>query len=190
MTRFSKHIFGPVVAVAIIATIIGAGTAVADVMDGEFDNGGSDWSPNVPPDWGLAFPAAGGNPGGYAAIQSPFSGPGGTGCISQTFYCSQQGDEGDCTIGIDYSLAPVDAGPDTGHIMIEIDGIQDTVATGDTPWTTVTYVVPCGLHVIQLCLVVDPQNNAWRACFDNVRSVCGPVSDEKTTWGSIKSLYN
>jgi hypothetical protein len=190
MVRFNRKFAWPLGALSLIALVLVADGTFADVMNGEFDNGSSDWTPVAPPGWTVTFPAAGGNPGAYAAIQSPFSGPGGMGCIIQTFYCSQPGDEGSCTIGFDYSLAPIDAGPGTGHIVIDIDGIQSIVATGDTPWSTVTYVVPCGLHVLQLCLLVDPQNNAWRACFDNVRSVCGPVSDESTTWGEIKSLYH
>ena len=179
-----------ILALVSLATLLAAMPAQADVNNGDFENGGADWIANAPADWGVSFPAAGGNPDGYAAIRSPFSGPGGIACIIQTFTCGDPDDGTECTIGFDYRLDPIDAAAGTGRIIVYIDGIESIVVEGQSDWETVTYVVPCGVHVIELCLEVDPENNSWQACFDNVRSECsGPVSTDAHTWTNLKSLF-
>ena len=138
------------------------------------------------------FPPAGGNPGGYAAIQSPFGGPGGTGCIMQTFVCGNVGEEGTCTITLDFLLEQIDASDNSGRIIIRINGVATTfLPQSDGDWRSATFTVPCGVIVLELCLQVDPQNNGWRACFDNVEATCdGVVSSEATNWSTIEALYN
>ena len=177
-------------ALATLATLLAAMPALADVSNGDFENGGFDWAVNAPADWGVSFPAAGGNPDGYASIRSPFSGPGGTACIIQTFTCGDPDSGTECTVGFDYRLDIVDAGPGTGRIVVWIGGVESVVVEGQSDWETVSYVVPCGVQDLGLCLEVDDENNSWQACFDNVRAECtGPVSTDAHTWTNLKSLF-
>jgi hypothetical protein len=179
--------------VAFMATtvlLLSMGTAFAEVMNGDFENGGDQWQVNVPANWTSAFPAAGGNPGGFATIQSPFGGQGGLGLISQTFMCGDPNTIGTCTITVDYSLLQIDASSNSGRIYIRIDGVASTFAPDDDNWYMATFTRPCGVHVIDLGLEVDPLNNGWRASFDNVVSVCdGDVPNEPINWGNIKAMY-
>lgn len=176
---------------AVVSVALASLPAGADVLNGDFENGGADWNFNGPADWTNGYPPAGGNPDGYAFIASPQVGPGGIGCIIQTIICGDPDEGTECTIGFDYLLAAGDAMPNSGRIKVYIDGIESVVVEGETVgWETVTYVVPCGVHVIDLCLEVDPENNAWRACFDNVRAVCtGGVPTDESTWSSLKGLF-
>jgi hypothetical protein len=181
----------PISKLFVAALLLCAAVAQADVLNGDFESGGTGWQVAVPTNWQTAFPAAGGNPGGYGAIQSPFGGAGGTGCIMQTFVCGNVGEEGTCTITLDYSLLQIDASDFSGRIVIRIDGVAYTFAPNDSGWHSATFTVPCGVHVLELCLQVDPQNNGWRACFDNVEASCdGIVPSESTNWSTIKALYN
>ena len=179
-----------VLALATLTILLAAMSAQADVINGDFENGGADWTDNAPADWGVIFPAAGGNPDGYAAIRSPFSGPGGTGCIIQTFTCGDPGDGTECSITFDYRLDPVDAAAGTGRIVVWIDDVEHIVVEGQSDWETVTFVAPCGVQVIGLCLEVDPDNNSWQASFDNVQAECtGPVSTDAETWTNLKAIF-
>jgi hypothetical protein len=181
----------PISSLFAVSLILCASVASADVMNGDFENGGNQWQVNVPQGWTSAFPAAGGNPGGLATIQSPFGGPGGLGCIMQTFICGDPGAQGTCTITVDYALDQIDASDDSARIVIHVNGAMFTFAPDDEGWHTATLTVPCGVVVLELCLQVDPQNNGWRASFDNVEASCdGVVSSEATNWSTIKALYN
>lgn len=181
----------PISKLAVAALLLCAAVAQADVMNGDFENGALGWAGSSPFNWVIEWPAGGGNPGGYAAIQSPFGGPGGLGIINQTFVCGQPGEQGTCTITVDYSLQQIDASNFSGRILIRIDGVVYTFAPNNAGWNTATFSVPCGVHVLELCLQVDPSNNGWRACFDNVEATCdGVVPSESTNWGTIKALYN
>ena len=181
----------PISKLFVAALLLCAAAASADVMNGDFENGGDQWQVNVPTNWQASFPAADGNPGGHASIQSPFGGPGGLGLIMQTFMCGDPNMIGTCTITVDYSLLQIDASNDSGRIFIRLDGVVTTISEDDDDWYTATLTVPCGVHVLELGLQVDPQNNGWRASFDNVIAVCdGEISSELTNWGNIKALYH
>ncbi|MCP4291048.1 MAG: hypothetical protein GY780_04330 [bacterium] len=168
-----------------------ANAALADVLNGDFSLGGSDWVTYGDPGLGISFPAAGGVPGGYALLESSFSNPGGTMCMTQTFECGLPGQGSTCSIGFDFFLVPIDAAPGTARLLVTINGVTDTLlpsATGG--WEFVSYVVPCGPVVIEFCLVVDPVNNAWQAGIDNVRNECTDVvANDELQWDSLKSIY-
>ena len=87
-------------------------------------------------------------------------------------------------------MQAIDASPNSAHIVLKVDGFEYPVATGDVDWSTFPLEVDCGVHVLELCLVVDPINNGWIATFDNVRSFCDSVANEATNWSTIKALYN
>jgi len=169
-----------------------AAPASAQIMNGDFEAGPSDWNPSLPPPgWTVSFLPAGGNPDAYARIQSPFSNAAGAVGIFQTFLCGDPGIPGNCLITLDYYLDQIDAGDFTGRVHVRIDGlVVYTSPPGPTAgWLNVTVTVPCGQHVIGLELEVDPGNNGWAACFDNVTARCEPiVPTRSTTWGRIKSL--
>lgn len=171
---------------------LSAAPALADPTNGDFENGGTDWTESAPPGFLTSFPLLGGNPDGHGRIESGTSNPGGQACISQTFECGVVGGGTECTIGFDYQLTPGDAAPGSGRIVMRIDGLSDVVTDVPNPgWEFVAYVVPCGTHTLDLCLDVDPQNNQWTATFDNVRSACtGPVSNEGPSWSTLKSRFH
>jgi len=93
----------PISKLFVAALLLCAAAASADVMNGDFENGGDQWQVNVPTNWQASFPAADGNPGGHASIQSPFGGPGGLGLIMQTFMCGDPNMIGTCTITYNWS---------------------------------------------------------------------------------------
>jgi hypothetical protein len=161
------------------------------IINGDFSAGNSGWNVSQPPNWTVSFPAAGGNPDAYGRIDSPFGQSGGTGSIFQTFLCGDPGIPGNCVITLDYKLDQVDASDFTGRVRILIDGaVEYTSPPGPSlGWVSITITVPCGNHVLSLDLEVDPGNNGWAACFDNVRATCEPiVPTRSSTWGRIKSL--
>ncbi|HOX24331.1 MAG TPA: hypothetical protein PLL30_01080 [Candidatus Krumholzibacteria bacterium] len=189
-TRPWSPAIGLVALAVALAASLAAAPSRADVINGDFENGGSDWSPNLPPDWSAVFPPAGGNPDGYAMIRSPFAGPGGIGCIIQTFLCGEPEGGTECTIGFDYRLEQIDASPGSARIKVLIDGAESVVTDVPTDWASISYVVPCGVHVMALCLEVDPENNSWVASFDNVRAECtGSVPVDASTWTSLKGMF-
>jgi len=178
-------------ACAVLAFVLLAVSALADVMNGDFENGGSDWIEFADEGLFASFPLDGGNDGGYALLESDFQNLGGFVCISQTIQCGQPDPSRSCTIGFDFKLTPVDAAPGSGRIIVSIDGVTDVVVdVGTLDWEFVSYVVPCGVHVIDICLEVDPTDNRWVACIDNVRAECNDVvPNELDSWGSLKTLY-
>jgi len=168
-----------------------AAPASAEIMNGDFSAGASDWNVGQPPNWTVSFPAAGGNPDGYGRIDSPFGNSAGTGSIFQTFQCGDPGIPGNCLITLDYRLDQIDASDLTGRVQILVDGVAEyTSPPGPSAgWVSVTITVPCGNHVLSLNLDVAAGNNGWAACFDNVNSRCEPiVPTAPSTWGRIKSL--
>lgn len=179
-------------ALATIAVLLASMPAKADIFNGDFENGGTDWNFNGPADWDNVFPPAGGNPDGYAVIASPDPGSSGIGCLIQTFPCGEPGSDTVCSITFDYWLAP-DNGtdPTSGIIKVFVDGAELYSAAGPSDgWQTGTMTVPCGVHVIELCLEVTAPDNAWRCCFDNVQAVCDDtVSADADTWTGVKGLF-
>lgn len=171
--------------------LISPSISAAQIINGDFEAGGTGWTPIQPPNWTVSFPPAGGNPNGYARIQSPFGNSQGLGCVTQAFECGKD-PAASCVITIDYQHASIDAGPLTGRVKIFIDQVlvHTSPPSNNQPWTTVTVTAHCGRHELALCLEVDAGNNGWFACFDNVRASCeAPTPIEEGTWGAIKSIY-
>ena len=55
------------------SVMLAAGGAVAQFVNGDFENGSEGWIWALwTPEWDIDFPADGGNPGGYVWITSPF----------------------------------------------------------------------------------------------------------------------
>jgi len=176
-----------------VGLLLAAGPAAADPVNGDFSSGGSGWSDSADPGLGVSYPTAGGNPNGYARLESDFTNAGGQACIEQTFECGLPGGGTSCTIGFDFFLEALDALPGSARLVVEIDGIADVVTDVSTQgWEFVSYVVPCGTHTVRICLVVDPSFNSWAAGVDNVRSECttDPVANEHVNWSTLKSMYD
>jgi len=177
--------------ITVILLSLVASTAMADIMDGDFSNGGGDWTVSADPGFSATFPGTGGIPGAFARLYADFPNTGGQVCISQTFMCGDVDQGTECTVGFDYILTPIDANQGSARIIVIIDGFVSVVvdhATAD--WESVSYVVPCGQHTIEICLEVDPDHNMWEAGIDNVRAACtGGVANEIRQWDGIKTLY-
>jgi hypothetical protein len=166
--------------------------ASAQLINGNFELGGLGWTMTVPPTWTGNFPPAGGNPGGFAHIQSPFGNSGGTGCVQQTFTCGDADPVAACVFTLDYFLNNIDASSLSGRITIYVDGVLlfTSAPANDIPWSTVSFATPCGVHTLQLCLEVDAGNNGWEAGFDNVLAECdNPTPAETLDWSTVKTLY-
>ncbi len=164
----------------------------ADVINGDFEADCTAWSADVLAGWSVGCEPAGGNPDGYGRIVSPAGNSGGEACLRQTFSCGDTSSFSHCRITFDYSLRMVDANLNTGRVKVYVDGILVFTSASDglIPWTTESLSVACGAHTIALCLEVDPGNNLWLACFDNVAAQCEPASPvAPTSWGRIKALY-
>jgi len=165
--------------------------ALALIQNGDFEAGGDGWIVIAIPPWIVSFPAAGGNPNGYALIQSPFGNSQGLGAILQGFECGTPGSGSQCVIMFDYRLHQVDAADNTGRVTVFLDNEPVfTSPSGNIDWTTVTLTVPCGEHAIGLALEVDAGNNGWEASFDNAQADCEQSTPvEAVTWGGIKSTF-
>ena len=164
----------------------------AQIVNGDFEAGGTGWTVSVPPGWTGSFPPAGGNPNGFGQIMSPFGNSGGEGCLRQQFLCGEGAPASFCRITLDYLLHNVDASSLSGRVVVMIDNVQKFVSppADDIGWTSISFSVPCGTHEIELCLQVDAGNNGWRAGFDNVKAFCETnVGVDNRTWGGVKALY-
>ena len=184
--RRKASIVSAIITIAFLAT-----PALADVTNGDFQNGNAGWSETSDPGLGVTYPPGGGDPDAYAHMESDFTNLGGSVCISQTFICGDPNDGTECTMGFSYNLMPIDAVPGSAQITVNIDGFSDVVTdVATTGWEDVAYVQPCGTHTIEICMVVDPSNNAWIGQIDTVRAVCtGGVSNENDNWGTMKTRY-
>jgi hypothetical protein len=162
--------------------------AIAQIVNGDFENAGDGWFAIFVPPWSVTFPPDGGNPNGYALIQSPFEG---LGAVLQGFECGTPGGGSLCVIMFDFRLRQVDAADNSGRIKVFVDNEPFfTSVSGNIDWTTANVTVPCGQHAIALGLEVDAGDNRWEASFDNVQADCEvttPVAP--STWGGIKSTF-
>ena len=58
-------------AALIVSSLTVPAVSHAQIMNGDFEIGGADWTPGVPAGWSVAFPDSGGNPDGFAQITLP-----------------------------------------------------------------------------------------------------------------------
>jgi len=171
-----------------------AGAAMAQVSNGDFEDGSTGWILSTPPNWTIGV-QGGGNPGGHAHIQSPWGDSAGIGCFDQEFPCGQEDPTGQshCIITFDYYLHNLDASPGSGRVIVMVDDVVEFMTDPDADWidwTTVAISVPCGYHFLSLCLEVDPVNNGWEAGFDNVSATCDDgTATDASDWSTVKSLY-
>lgn len=173
--------------------LLAAGSAHAQIANGDFENGLDDWNSVVPNgDWSTGTSTQFPLDGAYGEVISPFFGDGGLGCITQTFECGQAG-TGNCTVRLFYRLDLFDAGPNTGLVRISANGIEQfesPTTPQTTDWTEVEFTVPCGTIQLDLCLEAFAGNQSWKAGFDNVTATCEEVvSGESSSWGAVKSLF-
>ena len=164
----------------------------AQILNGDFESGGSDWTPGVPKDWVVDFPATGGDPDGFGQI-SMFGDSEGRGCINQAFKCGEAGGRTSCEIGFEYKLDHLKGDNNTtGRVVVRVDGTDVYTSPLEAPvdWIRITFSIPCGFHTIGFCLEADAGPNAWSAAFDNVTADCmSPVPALPKTWSSVKVLY-
>jgi len=170
--------------------IVLAAPASAQILNGDFSAGGSDWNVVQPPNWTVSFPAAGGNPDAYGRIQSPFGNSGGTGSIFQTFLCGDQAIPGHCVITLDYRLDQLDASAGSARVLILVDGWA-LYASGPGPtagWPNIPDQVPYGVHV----LARDPRGATGPPRSARRRSRCGaapaaPASPSSSPAPAVRS---
>src|SRR5262245_23762725 len=119
-----------------IASVLGAlilpSLAAGQIVNGDFESGGSGWAVSVPAGWTITFEPSGGNPGGYARIESAPGGPRAQACIRQTFECGVVNPDpfAVCSIPFDYRA---DLGLVEGQATLQVyvnGGLFTTAALG------------------------------------------------------------
>jgi hypothetical protein len=169
---------------------------LAQVQNGDFESGGAGWTSQVTNYANVAFPSTGGNPNGCALVTNDLGITGEHGCILQTFECGQAGLNTSCTVRFDYQVQGFDVVGSHSEVTATVDGdvVFDQQFPPSTPgWSSVTVTVPCGTHVLGLCLDVLPGaigDPYWRASFDNVSGTCDTnIGIEPRPWGAVKRLF-
>jgi len=170
-----------------------AGIAHADIVNGDFEAGGSGWTVSVPMGWTVTFEPNGGNPSGVARIESPAGGPGGRACIQQTFDCGITNPASVCSIPLDFRA---DLGQLEGQatMRIFVNGFEFTptgLGPDDFEWNHVELGGFCGTDALELCLQVVAGSPRWALYLDNVMSIsfCDVVGIEGSPWSTFKQLY-
>jgi len=173
------------ISMTILAVLILPGVAGAQIENGDFESGGSAWSPWGPPGWEISFPPIGGNPDGYAYVK--YQGNAGRGGVNQTV--TLLGDR-DCRISFQYRF--LGGHHASGRVILRVDSEDQFVGPWTSwyspmNWETVYVEVPCGTHTLNLVLATTG-NDYYTVGFDNV--VLNPIVPvEASTWGSIKARY-
>ena len=171
-----------------------ASVAGAQIANGDFENGGTGWR-TAGTGATYTFPTTGGNPTGYARIESPASGlSGGDFTIDQNFDCGVAGGKTTCRMSVDYKLDFISGTPGFGVVKILVDRILkfQSPASDHIPWTAVTFEAPCGAHNITLDLAItnNTSTHNWVACFDNATSMCeATTAVSMSSWGRLKLIY-
>ena len=136
------------------------------------------------------------DPNGYALVTNDLGQTGEHGCILQTFECGQAGLNTSCTVRFDYQVQGFDVLGSHSEVTATVDGdiAFDQLLSVSTPgWSSETVTVPCGTHVLGLCLDVLPGASGdpyWRASFDNVSGTCDTnIGIEPRPWGAVKRLF-
>jgi len=173
--------------------------ARAQVNNGGFDSGGSGWSIIAPPGWVVSFPASGGNPNGYARIETPASHSGGVAYIEQTFGCGPEDrTSAGCVFDFDIRCNLLGGNPNScrvSHQLInDYDGSSGTATYYPLmeQWRDIAHSqTACGTYTVRLGLEVDGGNNHFALGIDNVRAAitCDLVGVDDRLWGSVKRLY-
>lgn len=181
---------GAFLGLALISVLI-ATPAFAQVLNGDFEDGGTDWLTSATSGFAVSFPSTGGNPDGLARLGSGQSNPGGEACIIQTFECGEPGSSSVCTISFDYRFNRLTGDFSSSRLIVTVAGDTTVLPGGVDEWTSASINVPCGLHTLEICLEVDPSDNAWIADVDNVNALCtGVIPTEAPSWSTIKALYD
>src|SRR5438105_5521594 len=120
---------------AVICSLLIVSSASAQIVNGDFENGGTGWH-------GGSFPTTGGNPNGYGRVESPASGlSGGSYSIDQTFQCGELGGPDSCYFSVDYFIDNLGATPGTGVIKLYVDRVIRFQAplSDHIPWSTAKF---------------------------------------------------
>ncbi len=177
---------------ALFIMLVASSIAGAQITNGNFENGSTGWNFNPNGGGSITFPSSGGNPGGYARIESPATNSTGSYTIDQEFNCGNPGGITTCHVSVDYRLDLIAGTSGASRLKIIVDRVTKYTApvADHIPWTTASFEVPCGHHNITLDLEITGGNSDWVACFDNVGATCDiPTPGRLSTWGRMKSLY-
>jgi hypothetical protein len=118
------------------------------------------------------------------------------GCILQTFECGQAGLNTSCTVRFDYQVQGFDVLGSHSEVTATVDGdiAFDQLLSVSTPgWSSVTVTVPCGTHVLGLCLDVLLVRSGIRpggpASTTSAETCDTNIGIEPRPWGAVKRLF-
>lgn len=185
MTRF----------IALSLVCILSAAATAEVVNGDFSAGSTEWTPATSGSAGVQFTAFGWptDSVNLRRIWIITNEPTGTASVSQTFECNGEGDGGTCDIRLDRLINT--NGPVVTFRVIVDGELAHSFAHGPlhrSDWTPVTVQVGCGLHtlVIAATATVAANEDDWNVNVDNVVAVCeGSVAIEGAAFGALKATY-
>jgi len=177
-------------AIACILALAGTAPAAAQILNGTFDNGLTDWT--VTTTGGSAATVfTNGNPAPGARLWDGFDNAG-SATLTQTFNCGGTGD-GLCFLSLEYATDTV-----FGSYMavtVTLDNVVMYSANhngGFTAYTPVEFSVPCGQHTVGISAASTRTSifSSWTMYVDNVTASClPPVSTDGSTWSSLKATY-
>lgn len=167
-----------------------AGTAAAQVINGDFEAGATGWVSTAGPGCPVVDPV-GGNPGGCGVVPFLANSSGCEGSLSQSFSCGAPG--GACEVSFDYRIDFL-GGFGSAVFGLTADGGGSwpfSVSGATAGWQSASVVLPCGPQTITFGVVIatrTPQD--WEFRVDNVTAACvDPVSSESPAWGALKAQY-
>lgn len=170
--------------------LLAAGSAAAQVINGDFEAGATGWVSTVPSGCPVVDPT-GGNPGGCGILPYYTTSATCDGSLSQTFNCGAPG--GNCEISFDYR---VDFLGGIGAVVfgLTFDGGNTWPfnANGATAgWQSASVTVPCGPVTMSFGVVTATRTiQDWEFRVDNVTASCvDPVAAETQAWGGLKATY-
>lgn len=173
----------------LLSVLLAAGTASAQILNGDFEAGATGWVSTVPPGCPVVDPT-GGNPGGCGVLPY-YATTGCGGSLSQTFNCGAPG--GNCEISFDYRVDFL-GGIGTVVFGLTFDGgntwpFQAIGAVGS--WQSASVTVPCGTVTMTFGVIyATPTLQQWEFRVDNVTASCvDPVATETQAWGGLKATY-
>lgn len=176
--------------ILLTSLLLAAGTAAAQVLNGDFEAGAANWISTASPGCPVIDPT-GGNPGGCGILPYYTTSATCDGSLTQTFNCGSPG--GDCEISFDYR---VDFLGGVGAVVygLTFDGGNSWPfnTTGVTAgWQSASVTVPCGLVTMTFGIVTATRTiQDWEFRVDNVTASCvDPVSSETPAWGALKAQY-
>lgn len=178
-------------AIAGVLALTGATPATAQISNGTFDNGLTDWTATTTGGGDVSVSSTNGNPGPGIWLWNGFD-HAGSATLTQTFNCGGNGD-GVCFLSLEYAT-DVTGGTNMA-VTVKLDNVVVYSANHNGTVQTfmpVLFSAPCGPHTIEISAASTNTSlfSHWMMIVDNVTASCvPPVATDGSTWSSLKATY-